>query len=104
MLGIFKEKLVNAPKELNSPASLNSSTKPKLPHETLEDFMSLNSPNAFYMSFGNDALLAYSPSDQPFTHHRLFSGVDNIYCVFMGSLHNLSKLNRQYGLSKGTNE
>ncbi|KAK7246528.1 hypothetical protein RIF29_41397 [Crotalaria pallida] len=104
MLGIFKEKLVNAPKELNSPASLNSSTKPKLTHEILQDFISSNSLNAFYMCFGNDALLAHSPSNHSFIHHRLFSGVENIYCVFMGSLHNLSKLNKQYGLSKGTNE
>ena len=36
--------------------------------------------------------------------HRLFSGLDNIYCVFLGGLHNLSMLNKQYGLSKGTNE
>lgn len=36
--------------------------------------------------------------------HRLFSGLDNIYCAFMGNLHNLSQLNKQYGLSKGGNE
>ncbi|KAE9594997.1 hypothetical protein Lal_00041352 [Lupinus albus] len=104
MLGIFKERLVSAPKELNSPASLNSSTKHKLPHEILQDFMSFNPSNAFYISFGNDALLAHSPLNQSFINHRLFSGVENIYCVFMGSLHNLNKLNKQYGLSKGTNE
>ncbi|KAG4960485.1 hypothetical protein AAZX31_13G225200 [Glycine max] len=104
MLGIFKQKLVNAPKELNSPASLNSCTKPKLSHEVLKDFMSCNSSNAFSMCFGSDALLAYSPSNKPSIHHRLFSGLDNIYCVFLGGLHNLSMLNKQYGLSKGTNE
>ncbi|XP_027364709.1 stem-specific protein TSJT1-like [Abrus precatorius] len=105
MLGIFNEKLVNAPKELHSPASFNSCTKPKLTHEILQDFISCDSSNAFSMSFGNDALLAHSPSNTPsFIHHRLFSGLDNIYCVFLGSLHNLSKLNKQYGLSKGTNE
>ncbi|TKY71680.1 Stem-specific protein TSJT1 [Spatholobus suberectus] len=104
MLGIFKEKLVNAPKELNSPASLNSCTKPKLSHEILQDFMTCNSSNAFSMCFGTDALLAYSPSNKPSIHHRLFSGLDNIYCVFLGGLHNLSMLNKQYGLSKGTNE
>ncbi|KAL4338333.1 hypothetical protein AHAS_Ahas12G0199700 [Arachis hypogaea] len=49
-------------------------------------------------------LEAYSPLNQPSIHQRLFSGVDNIYCVFLGSLHNLSMLNKQYGLSKGTNE
>ncbi|CAL0300883.1 unnamed protein product [Lupinus luteus] len=104
MLGIFKEKLVSAPKELNSPASLNSSTMHKLPHEILQDFMSFNSSNAFYMSFGNDVVLAHSRLNQSFIHHRLFSGVENIYCVFVGSLHNLSKLNKQYGLSKVANE
>lgn len=36
--------------------------------------------------------------------HRLFCGLDNIYCAFMGSLNNLSKLIKQYGLSKATNE
>ncbi|MED6130673.1 hypothetical protein PIB30_002786 [Stylosanthes scabra] len=105
MLGLFKEKLVNAPKELNSPASLNSSkNKAKLSHEILHNFMTNNSSNAFCMNFGNDALIAYSPLKQPSIHQRLFSGVDNIYCVFLGSLHNLSMLNKQYGLSKGTNE
>lgn len=34
----------------------------------------------------------------------MFSGLDNIYCVFLGGLHNLSMLNKQYGLSKGANE
>jgi len=36
--------------------------------------------------------------------HRLFSGLDNIYCVFLGGLHSLSMVNKQYGLSKGTNK
>lgn len=104
MLGIFNEKLVNAPKELNSPASSNSHTKPKPTHEILRDFISCNSSNAFYINFGTDALLAYDPSNQPSNiHQRLFSGLDNIYCGFMGSLHNLSQLNKQYGLS-GSNE
>ena len=35
---------------------------------------------------------------------RLFCGLDDIYCLFLGSLNNLSLLNKQYGLSKGTDE
>ena len=35
---------------------------------------------------------------------RLFCGLDDIYCLFLGSLNNLCSLIRQYGLSKGTNE
>ncbi|KAK7412316.1 hypothetical protein VNO78_03769 [Psophocarpus tetragonolobus] len=83
MLGIFK-KLVKAPKELKSPASFNSCTKPKISHEILQDFMTCNSSNAFSMCFGTDALLAYCPSNKPSIHY--------------------SKLNKQYRLSKGTNE
>ncbi|KAJ1405480.1 Nucleophile aminohydrolase, N-terminal [Sesbania bispinosa] len=89
MLGIFKEKLVNPPKELNSPDSLNSSKKSKLPDEIIQDFVSHNPSNAFSMSFGNDAFLAYSPSNKPSIHH---------------GLNNLSNLIKRYGLSKGTNE
>ncbi|THG05423.1 hypothetical protein TEA_006651 [Camellia sinensis var. sinensis] len=74
MLAIFKKGLADAPQELNSPASLQSSSKkPKLPEETLKDFL-------------------------------LFCGVDGIYSIFLGSLHNLCNLNKQYGLSKGANE
>ncbi|KAL5138385.1 hypothetical protein HKD37_10G028567 [Glycine soja] len=78
MLGIFKEKLVKAPKELNSPASLNSCTKPKPSHEILKDFMPCNSSNAFSMCFGNDALLAYSPSNKPSIHHRGLYPADQV--------------------------
>jgi asparagine synthetase B (glutamine-hydrolysing) len=36
---------------------------------------------------------------------RMFCGLDDIYCVFMGSLDNLSGLMRQYGLTgRSTNE
>ncbi|XP_028775558.1 stem-specific protein TSJT1 isoform X2 [Neltuma alba] len=100
MLGIFKESLVNPPQELKSPASVNSATKPKLPHDILNHFISSNPTSAFYMSFGMDALFAYSPS----TPNRMFCGLDDIYCTFLGSLNNLSSLIKQYGLSKGTNE
>ncbi|XP_057417303.1 uncharacterized protein LOC130711623 isoform X1 [Lotus japonicus] len=104
MLGIFKESLVNPPKELNSEASLNSSRKSKLPDEIIKDFVSFNPSHAFSMSFGNDAFLAYSPPNKPSIGNGLFCGLDNIYCAFMGSLNNLSKLIKQYGLSKATNE
>ncbi|KAI4299366.1 hypothetical protein L6164_032833 [Bauhinia variegata] len=104
MLGIFKEKLVNPPEELNSPASLNASTKAKHPNDILKDFMTYNSTNAFSLNFGDAAFLAYAPSNMPSIQHRLFCGIEDIYCVFLGSLNNLSNLLKQYGLSKGTNE
>lgn len=46
------------------------------------------------------------------THHilifwlicRLFCGLDDIYCLFLGTLNNLCSLSKQYGLAKGTND
>ncbi|KAI4296707.1 hypothetical protein L6164_036645 [Bauhinia variegata] len=103
MLGIFKEKLVNPPKELNSPASLNASSKPKLPSDILKDFMTCNTTNSFSFNFGDAAFLAYAPSNMPSIQHR-FCGIEDMYCVFLGNLNNLSQLIKQYGLSRGTNE
>ena len=35
---------------------------------------------------------------------RLFCGFEDIYCLFLGSLNNLCSLNKQYGLTKCSNE
>ncbi|CAK9181784.1 unnamed protein product [Ilex paraguariensis] len=104
MLAIFKKSLVNPPQELNSPASLQSSKKPKLPEETLNDFLSSHPSNAFSIGFGDKALLAYAPPERPYPNRRLFCGLDDIYSIFLGSLNNLCTLNKQYGLSKNDNE
>ena len=105
MLGIFKKELMNPPKELHSPASLTSSNKTKLPNQIINHFLSSNPNNAFSMGFGSSACFAYAPTENRFpSHQRLFCGVDEIYCIFLGDLNNLSSLLKQYGLSKGTNE
>ncbi|KAJ6738144.1 NUCLEOPHILE AMINOHYDROLASE-RELATED [Salix koriyanagi] len=105
MLAIFNKGLVNPPQELYSPASLCSSRKPKLPGEIVKDFVSSNPSKAFTMSFGDAALLACISQGNSYPRHqRLFCGLDGIYCIFLGSLNNLCSLNKQYGLSKSTNE
>ncbi|XP_041026048.1 stem-specific protein TSJT1-like [Juglans microcarpa x Juglans regia] len=105
MLSIFNKGLVQPPQELNSPAPLNSSVKPaKLSPEILKDFVS-QSGNAFSISFENATSFAYVPPEKPYSiHQRLFCAMDEIYCIFLGSLNNLCSLIKQYGLSKGTNE
>ncbi|KAK6946741.1 protein of unknown function DUF3700 [Dillenia turbinata] len=105
MLAIFHKTFAHPPEELHSPASHAGSKKPKLPEETLKEFLSAHPSDTFSMSFGHAAVLAYARPDRPyFTHQRLFCGYDDIFCLFLGSLDNLYSLNREYGLSKGTNE
>jgi hypothetical protein len=105
MLAIFHKAFAHPPEELNSPASHHGSKKPKLPEETLKEFLSQHPHNNFSMGFGGAAVLAYVKPDQPFSlNQRLFCGFDDIYCLFLGSLNNLCTLNKQYGLTKNTNE
>lgn len=104
MLAIFHKAFANPPEELKSPAA-NHSNKPKLPEETLQEFLSVHPTNTFSMTFGDAAVLAYVKPDRPYSvHQRLFTAFDDIYCVFMGSLNNLCAQIKQYGLSKNTNE
>ncbi|WOH02969.1 hypothetical protein DCAR_0522359 [Daucus carota subsp. sativus] len=107
MLAIFHKAFANPPEELNSPASHKTgSEQPRLPEETLQEFLSAHPENTFSMSFAQSAVLAYVKPDQPsgLRHQRLFCGFDDIYCLFLGSLNNLYSQIKQYGLAKGANE
>lgn len=108
MLAIFNKGLVDPPKELNSPVShpSGSSHKPKYPEEIVRMFQQAFSHSApLSIGFGNSAFLAYSSSKGPQLHQqRIFCGMDNMYCIFLGHLNNLNTLIKQYGLGKATNE
>jgi hypothetical protein len=110
MLGVFKNGLVNPPKELYSPAPLMAfSIKTKVPEETLKDFLAIHSNDGgFSIGFADKAQLAYASSSASSSdaaqQRRLFCGIDDMYCMFVGSLNNLCTLNKQYGLCKGGNE
>ncbi|KAI4388304.1 hypothetical protein MLD38_000646 [Melastoma candidum] len=105
MLAIFHKASANPPEELHSPASRTGSNKPKLPEETLKEFLSRQPNNTFSMTFGDAAVLAYVRPENPYSkHQRLFCGWDDIYCLFLGSLNNLCALNKQYGLCRRSNE
>lgn len=103
MLAIFSKVLVDPPKELNSPAN---SQEGKSLEEIVRIFQQTYSHNApLSLGFGNSAFLAFSSSNGPQLHQqRIFCGIDNMYCIFLGHLNNLSTLIKQYGLAKNTNE
>ncbi|KAL3615056.1 hypothetical protein CASFOL_040717 [Castilleja foliolosa] len=105
MLAIFKNGVVSPPDELHSPASKHASFRPKSPDESLKDFLASNPINGISLGFADKGVLAYAPPQSTHvSHQRLFSGVNDVYCIFLGSLNNVCTLNKQYGLSKGGNE
>jgi hypothetical protein len=70
MLAIFHEAFAHPPEELNSPASEKCSKQPKLPEETLNDFLLRYPLNTFSMSFGQAAVLAYVRPSASFSIHQ----------------------------------
>ncbi|GJN26012.1 hypothetical protein PR202_gb13906 [Eleusine coracana subsp. coracana] len=105
MLAIFQKQVALAPQELNSPRA--GGVKPKNPDEILRDFHAAHPADAFSTSFGGGAALACVTSHAlpAAGYQRMFCGLDDIFCVFLGRLDNLSSLIRQYGLCpKSTNE
>lgn len=70
MLAIFHKAFAHPPEELHSPASYKGSKKPKLPEETLREFLSHHPNNTSSISFGQAAVLAYVPPDRPFSLHQ----------------------------------
>ncbi|XP_072981055.1 stem-specific protein TSJT1-like [Typha angustifolia] len=116
MLAIFHKQFAHPPQELISPESSSNipsgkpgsaRRQPKNPDEILRDFYAAHPVDSFSATFsGGAALACVGPhSRQPSIHQRLFCSIDDIYCMFVGSIHNLSTLIRQYGLcSKSTNE
>lgn len=67
MLAIFHKAFAHPPEELKSPASFSGSKSPKLPEETLKEFISRHPHNTFSVNFGEAAVLAYVPPDRPFS-------------------------------------
>ncbi|KAL6006626.1 hypothetical protein ACLOJK_032119 [Asimina triloba] len=113
MLGIFQKSVGQPPKELNSPALLPPSSsagvckKPMQPNEVLRSFLSAHPDQvSFSASLGDGSIMAYARDNKPCfsNHQRLFCGLDDMYCLFVGNLINLNTLIKQYGLTKATNE
>ncbi|CAL9126832.1 unnamed protein product [Musa textilis] len=120
MLAIFHKTFAHPPQELNCPESTYGvppkpgyrRRQPKNADEILRDFHSAHSLCATFSC--GAALSCLGPdAPHPSLHHQsitvlccwLFCSFDEVYCMFVGILNNLSSLIRQYGLcSKSTNE
>ncbi|XP_074564248.1 stem-specific protein TSJT1-like [Curcuma longa] len=108
MLAVFHKTFARPPPELVSPEPGLRQRCAKSPDEILHDFHAAHPAVSFCASFAGGAALASLGPHAPrpsFLHQRLFCSYDDVYCVFVGSIHNLSSLVRQYGLSgKSTDE
>ncbi|KAG0447082.1 hypothetical protein HPP92_028528 [Vanilla planifolia] len=106
MLAIFRKSLAHPPEELNSPTAAHWKKETKQPQEILRDFHLAHPTTSFSASFSGGAALASAGAHERRTllQQRLFCSVDDVYCMFLGRLDNLSSLMRQYGLSSKSSD
>lgn len=104
MLAVFEKSIGQGPEELTSPTSKRA-TNQKNGVEILSSFVSSIS-QAISIRFGDNGGggMAYAHDNETLRQPRLFAAVDDIFCIFIGTLENLCVLRRQYGLSKTTTE
>eukprot|EP00270_Netrium_digitus_P001085 TRINITY_DN111_c0_g1_i1.p1 TRINITY_DN111_c0_g1~~TRINITY_DN111_c0_g1_i1.p1 ORF type:complete len:249 (+),score=23.61 TRINITY_DN111_c0_g1_i1:89-748(+) len=69
----------------------------------LKSFKEANA-SAILMQFDHQNALACATSKESFTDQLQFCSMDDIFCCFMGSLENLSRLRQLYGLHKSIND
>eukprot|EP01018_Ginkgo_biloba_P033539 Gb_40778 [translate_table: standard] len=103
MLALFEKSIGKGPEELTSPTSKQYSHE-KNGMEIMDSFVS-SRPQVITTRFQDmGAFLAYTHENETLLHPRLFASVEDIFCIFVGTLENLCVLRRQYGLSKTTTE
>lgn len=99
MLAVFDRAVAPSPEGLRQPGAAGDGTAAGLADRFREA-----RPDAVTVDLGGSGAMAYYSRDQSPLLPRLFGAVDDIFCMFQGTIENVAVLKQQYGLSKGANE
>eukprot|EP00250_Pteridium_aquilinum_P006964 c16779_g1_i1 orf=90-848(+) len=97
MLAVFQSSVANGPQELCSPSARADERKPGL--QILETFVS-QTPHALQIMLQDVGGMAYTHHKEALLRPRSFASIDDIFCIFQGTLENLATLRQEYGLGK----
>ncbi|KAK4271541.1 hypothetical protein QN277_020224 [Acacia crassicarpa] len=101
MLAVFEKATGKPPMELGLPST--GPEHSKTPREILENFLSVRSDSALYnLPHGN--FMALSHQQENPMHPRSIVVMDDIFCIFVGSLANVADLGHYYGLPRHATE
>ncbi|XP_073122343.1 stem-specific protein TSJT1-like [Henckelia pumila] len=103
MLAVFQSTIGNLPKELSLPCVGRNNCLNCSPQEIAETFRSWRSDATFY-NLSNGNFLALSHELENPVQPRSIVVIDEISCLFCGSLFNTCDLRRHYGLSRQATE
>ncbi|CAN6280996.1 unnamed protein product [Urochloa humidicola] len=99
MLAVFDQAVAPSPEGLRQPGDAGDGSAVGLAERFREA-----RPDAVTVNLGGSGAMAYSSHGQSPLLPRLFGAVDDIFCMFQGTIENVAVLKQQYGLSKGANE
>lgn len=105
MLAIFKSTVAYGPEELRSPTG-EISMSPDLKKSSsalLSSFLDAL-PQSISVTMEEIATMAFTHNNQSLLRPRSFAVKDDCFCLFEGTLENLTSLKQQYGLSKSVDE
>ncbi|KAJ1381902.1 Nucleophile aminohydrolase, N-terminal [Sesbania bispinosa] len=101
MLAVFAKAIGKPPEELRLPAMASNDSK--TPEEIVNKFQSLWPDSAVYnLPHGNFMALSHE-AESPI-HPRSIVVLDDIFCIFVGTLANIADLRHHYGLPRQATE
>ncbi|KAF4363799.1 hypothetical protein F8388_000464 [Cannabis sativa] len=101
MLAVFEKSISNPPEELSLPSlGLENSMNRE---EILQTFRSSSTEVTVY-NLTNGNFMALSHDDTSYSHPRSIVVLDDVFCIFIGTLVNTSDLRRHYGLPRQATE
>jgi len=103
MLAIFNSSVASGPEELRIPGDRSPNYPKKDSADLLSSFIDAF-PQAISLKVKDMGDMSYTHAKQDLLKPRSFTVKDEIFCLFEGTLENLTSLRQQYGLSKSVNE
>lgn len=107
MLAAFNKSVVDAPQELASPSpppGIRVASDLTKTEKQLADIFVSSHPQTTSFKLGPHGFMAYTHHKEALLLPRSFGVVDDVFCVFVGTLGNLPSLRQDYGLTKNCTE
>ncbi|XP_022857023.1 stem-specific protein TSJT1-like isoform X2 [Olea europaea var. sylvestris] len=103
MLAVFDKAVAKGPEALKNLDTDSAQFSAPKDGSFIKYFNSVQ-PDSVSLNFGSSGFIAYSSHKKNPLLPRLFSVVDDIFCLFQGHIENIAPLKQQYGLTKTANE
>jgi hypothetical protein len=101
MLAVFNPTVASPPEEIAVPEHQQSGQTDSA--GTVNAYKKAH-PSAITVEFGKRCAMAYSHDQEELLRPRYLAVVDEIFCMFVGTLENLTMLKQQYGINKHVTE